>query len=353
MRLAIMAQGNLPAEGLLDDAPLRQRLATILAADVAGYSRLMQSDERATIAALDAARAVFARIVAANQGRVIDMAGDSVLAVFDTAIGVGRRARGPAHARGGRRRARGPPHALSHRRAPRRRHREGRRQRLRRRRQHRRAARGAGRARRDRRLGADAVGGARQARRDVRRFGRAPVKNIAEPVRAFRVHPSRSPEPSREACGEPAPSSPLASRCRQAVDRGAAVRQHERRRRSRSSSPTASPRTSSPSCRASASCSSSRATRPSSFKGQAVDVKEVGRRLGVRYVVEGSVRKAGQRVRITVQLIDAATDRHVWAERFDRELEDIFADPGRGHDGDRRDAAGPRRGGRARPRWRA
>ena len=59
MRLAIMAQGNLPAEGLLEDAPLRQRLATILVADVAGYSRLMQSDEPGTVAALDRARAVF------------------------------------------------------------------------------------------------------------------------------------------------------------------------------------------------------------------------------------------------------------------------------------------------------
>jgi adenylate cyclase len=61
------------------------------------------------------------------------------------------------------------------------------------------------------------------------------------------------------------------------------------------------------------------------YKGQAVDVKKVARDLGVRYVVEGSVRKAGNRVRITVQLIEAETDRHVWAERYDRDLEDIFA----------------------------
>ena len=60
------------------------------------------------------------------------------------------------------------------------------------------------------------------------------------------------------------------------------------------------------------------------FKNQAVDVKEVGRRLGVRHVLEGSVRKAGARVRITAQLIDAQTGGHVWAERFDRNLEDIF-----------------------------
>jgi TolB-like protein/Tfp pilus assembly protein PilF len=61
------------------------------------------------------------------------------------------------------------------------------------------------------------------------------------------------------------------------------------------------------------------------FKGTTVDIAEVGRKLGVRYVVEGSVRKAGTRVRITVQLIEAATGSHVWAERYDRDLEDIFA----------------------------
>ena len=60
------------------------------------------------------------------------------------------------------------------------------------------------------------------------------------------------------------------------------------------------------------------------YKGKLVDVAEVGRVLGVRHVLEGSVRKAGNRVRINVQLIDASTGGHVWAERYDRELEDIF-----------------------------
>jgi adenylate cyclase len=61
------------------------------------------------------------------------------------------------------------------------------------------------------------------------------------------------------------------------------------------------------------------------FKGKAVDVKEVGRRLGVRYVLEGSVRKASGKVRITGQLIDAVTGAHLWADRFERDLTDIFA----------------------------
>jgi adenylate cyclase len=68
-------------------------------------------------------------------------------------------------------------------------------------------------------------------------------------------------------------------------------------------------------------------SRNSSFvyKGQSVNIQQVAKALKVHYVVEGSVRKAGNRVRITVQLIDAETDRHIWAERFDRQLEDIFA----------------------------
>jgi adenylate cyclase len=60
------------------------------------------------------------------------------------------------------------------------------------------------------------------------------------------------------------------------------------------------------------------------YKGQRVDVKQVGRELGVRYILEGSVRKAAQRVRITGQLIDTNTGSHIWADRFDGSLEDIF-----------------------------
>lgn len=71
----------------MSSSELKQRLAAILAADVAGYSRLMATDERATVAALDAARKVFRSHIESSQGRVIDMAGDSVLAVFETAAG--------------------------------------------------------------------------------------------------------------------------------------------------------------------------------------------------------------------------------------------------------------------------
>jgi adenylate cyclase len=67
--------------------------------------------------------------------------------------------------------------------------------------------------------------------------------------------------------------------------------------------------------------------RNSSFtnKGRAVDVKQVGHELGVRYVLEGSLRKSGNRIRVTAQLVEGETGKHVWAERYDRDLADIFA----------------------------
>ena len=61
------------------------------------------------------------------------------------------------------------------------------------------------------------------------------------------------------------------------------------------------------------------------YKGKAVDIKQVGRELGVRYVLEGSVRKSGNRVRITAQLIDTTSGAHIWSERYDRDLADTFA----------------------------
>ena len=60
------------------------------------------------------------------------------------------------------------------------------------------------------------------------------------------------------------------------------------------------------------------------YKGRSNDVRQIARELGVRYVLEGSVRRAGQRVRVTAQLIDAETAAHLWGDRFDRELSDVF-----------------------------
>jgi adenylate cyclase len=61
------------------------------------------------------------------------------------------------------------------------------------------------------------------------------------------------------------------------------------------------------------------------YKGRSVDVREAAKQLGVRYVLEGSVRKSGSRIRVTAQLIDAKDGTHLWAERYDRAVDDIFA----------------------------
>ena len=86
----------------------------------------------------------------------------------------------------------------------------------------------------------------------------------------------------------------------------------------------ASSRTSSPRSRASGALFVIARNSSFTYKGRAVDVRQVGRELGVRYVLEGSVRRAGGRVRITGQLIDASNGSHLWADRFDGALEDIF-----------------------------
>jgi adenylate cyclase len=61
------------------------------------------------------------------------------------------------------------------------------------------------------------------------------------------------------------------------------------------------------------------------YKGRTTDIRAVGRDLGVRYVLEGSLRKGGSRIRVTAQLIEGETSKHVWAERYDRDIADIFA----------------------------
>ena len=62
-----------------------------------------------------------------------------------------------------------------------------------------------------------------------------------------------------------------------------------------------------------------------SYKGKAIDIRQIGRELGVRYVLEGSVRRSGERLRFNGQLIDATTGLHIWADRFDGEMSDVFA----------------------------
>ena len=309
----------------MSETETRQRLAAILMADVAGYSRLMSCDEAGTVAALDAARAVFQTTIAAQRGRVIDMAGDSVLAVFETASGAVASALAIQAELG------------------------------------KRSAEVAADCRMQFRIGvhlgdvieksdgtiygdgvniaarlesiaepggvtvSDAVQCAIRQRMSATfdDIGEQRVKNIPEPVRAYRVRDSAAP------AARPSPPSttpnPLV---RERVDKPSiAVLPFNNMSGDPEQDFFADGITEDIITELSRFRELFVISRNSSFKykGSAVNVAQFARELGVQYVVEGSVRKAGKRVRITVQLIDAKTERHVWAERYDRDLEDIFA----------------------------
>ena len=270
--------------------PPVRRLTAILAADVAGYSRLMGADEEGTHERLKAhLRELIEPKIAEHRGRVVKNTGDGFLAEFASVVDAVRCAvemqRGMADRNAGT-----PPEkriefrvginlgdviAEEH------------------------DIFGDGvnvAARLEALAEPGGVCVSRVVRDQVRDklafafedLGEQQVKNIARPVRVYRVR-----DDAAASAPPPAPAAAIAAP-RQAVDRGAALRQYERRSRSRSISPTAWSRRSSRRCRASAGCSSSPAIRPSPTRAKPVDVKQVGRELGVRYVLEGSVRKGGQ-----------------------------------------------------------
>jgi len=299
----------------------RQRLAAILAADVAGYSRLMANDERATVAALDAARAVFREQIESMQGRVIDMAGDSVLAVFETATGAvaaalaiqaalaeastdtpddrKMRFRIGVHLGDVMEKADGTVYGDGVNIA----------------------ARLEGLAEPGGVAISDAVRGAAKNRVNAvfTDLGAQSVKNIVEPVRAFKVTPSNSAPPETvPAAREIAP--PLADKPSLAVLPFTNM----------SGDPEqeyfADGMTEDLITDLSKVSGLFVVARNSTFayKGKHVDVRAVARELGVRYILEGSVRKAGDRVRINVQLIDAADGGHLWAERHDGAIASVF-----------------------------
>ena len=304
----------------MSSVELKQRLAAILVADVAGYSRLMAADERATVRSLDSARALFRSRIQANQGRVIDMASDSVLAVFETAAGAVLAALDVQQqiesllddvAEDRRMRFRIGVHlgdviekddgtiygdGVNI------------------------AARLEGLALPGGITVSDAVECALRNKVTARFVdqGEQSVKNIAHPVRAFRVQASASARAPAAPTDAPDPASDKPSIIVLPFVNMSGVAEQEY---------FADGLTEDILTDLSRFRELFVISRNTSFKykGQAVDVKKVARDLSVRYVVEGSVRKAGNRVRITVQLIDAECDRHVWAERYDRDLEDIFA----------------------------
>jgi len=297
-------------------AEAKRRLMAILAADVVGYSRLMGDDERATIDTLDELRGVFKERVEANQGRVVDMAGDSVLAVFETAIGAVEAAVATQGELAIRNEA--LPDA---------------------RRMHFRVGvnlgdiyekddgtaygDGVNVAARLESLADpggviisgttfDQVDGKLNIGFDY--LGEKEVKNITKPVRVYRaelgaietVQVAGGPEAKRPSIAVLAFENLSGDPEQEYFADGIAEDLITELSRLRWLQVTA---------------------RNSSFsyKGQSPDIREVGGDLGVRYVVEGSVRKGGERVRITAQLIDTATGNHIWAERYDRDLSDIFA----------------------------
>jgi TolB-like protein/class 3 adenylate cyclase len=337
----------------------RQRLAAILAADGAGYSRLMEADEHATMAALDAARGIFKAEIESNHGQVINMAGDSVLALFDTAAGavtaalavqrtldatssdipeskqlrfrigvhlgdVIENADGDVHGDGvniaARLQAIAKPGGV---------------------------------------VVSEAVRGAVKSRVAARfeNLGAQTVKNIADPVRAFAMvtpdaegRPSLRAAPSRRMVWIAAICALLALAVvgawkYLAPSAGVSVPQ-----------PVATPAAVSggkPSIAVlpfdNMSGDADKAyfadgmtedlitdlskvgglvviARNSTFqyKGKAHDVREIGKALNARYVLEGSVRRSGDTVRVNAQLIDAASGAHVWADRYDGQMKDIF-----------------------------
>ncbi|MCZ6770787.1 MAG: tetratricopeptide repeat protein [Proteobacteria bacterium] len=306
-------------------AESKRRLRAILSADVAGYSRLMGDNEKATVKTLNAYRDVFSNSVADHAGRVVDTAGDSVLAVFESVVeavdgaleiqteleernamllrerrmrfriginlgdvieqddgtiygdGVNIAARLESLADPGGIALSGTAH--------------------------------------------DFVDGKIKA--TINFVGEHEVKNIAKPVRVYRIGPRSEAEPESES--------------KSAAPRTAASKTHARP--SIAVLPFTNMSDDAEESYFADGISEDIITELSRFKelivtarnssftykDKAVNAQQIGIELGVRYILEGSVRKAGDRVRVTAQLIEAEGGHHIWAERFDRRLEDVFA----------------------------
>jgi len=296
---------------------VERRLTTILAADVAEYSRLMRGAEDETLAALTACRAIVDGLVAEHRGRIANTAGDSVLAEFPSVAGAlscalaiqqeitkhneplppDRQLRfriglhlGDVMIRGGdlfgdavniaaRLQSLAEPGGI--------------------------CVSAAVREHVGTRLAAAfADGGAQQ------------VKNIAEPIHVFRVTAPGTAQSSGPSAALPLPDKPSVAVLPFTNMSGDpeqeffadGIAEDVITALSRYPSLFVIARNST-----------------FTYKGRAVDVKQVGRELGVRYVLEGSLRKSGNRIRVTAQLVEAETGKHVWAERYDRNLAEIFA----------------------------
>jgi adenylate cyclase len=295
--------------------PVERKLAAIFAADIAGYSRLMARDEVGTLAQLKACRVIIDELIASHRGRIFNTAGDSVVADFASAVdavqcavavqaalateNAGGSADEPMQFRVGvhvgdvmvdgenllgdgvniaaRLESLAEPGAICISAAAR-----------------------------------DHIGNKLPLGFDD--LGEQEVKNIAQAIRVYRVQvekpaaqpaaalplpdkPSIAVLPFQNMSGDPEQDYFVDGMVEEIITALSKVRWFFVIARNSSFT----------------------------YKGRAVNVKQIGRELGVRYVLEGSVRKGGGRVRITAQLIEAETGAHLWADRFDRDLADIFA----------------------------
>ena len=295
--------------------PVERKLAAIFAADIAGYSRLMARDEVGTLSRLKACRAIVDGLIAAHRGRIFNTAGDSVVADFASAVdavqcAVAVQAAITTENAGG---AVNEPMQL-------------------------RIGVHVGDVMVDgenllgdgvniaARLESLAEPGAICVSAVVRDqvgnklplafedLGGQQVKNIAQAIRVYRVQGEKPP-------AQPVTAPPLPDKPSIAVLSFANMSNDPEQEFFADGIAedviTALSRYPSLFVIARNSCFT--------YKGRAVDVKQVGRELGVRYVLEGSLRKSGNRIRVTAQLVEAETGNHVWAERYDRDLANIFA----------------------------
>jgi adenylate cyclase len=304
-----------------------RKLAAILSADVVGYSRLMAEDEAATIRTLTDYREVISTLIRQHRGRVVDSPGDNLLAEFPTALDAVRGAVEIQRVIQARNADLAPDRRMEFRVGV---HMgdvtvEGDR------------FYGDGVNIAARLEGLAAPGGVcvsgtvyeqveKKLSVELEDLGQHTLKNIARPVHVYGVklllaegEPKRAEKslPGMEALTVPGfsgqgavavlPFDNLSGDPEQEYFADGMVEDLITRLSTMRGFPVIA--------------------RNSSFtyKGKPVDVKQVSRELGARYLVEGSVRKAGERVRITAQLIDATSGAHVWAERYDRDLRDIFA----------------------------
>jgi adenylate cyclase len=297
---------------------VERRLAAILTADVAGYSRLIGADEEGTLARLKAHRSEqIDPKIAEHRGRIVKTTGDGLLAEFASVVdalrcateiqmAIGERnAAVPADSRiefrvgihqgdiviedgdifgdgvnvAARLEALAEPGGICV----------------------------------SARVQEDATGKLDLAFEDI---GEQQLKNIARPVRVFRVAAKQAVQPSEQLAMLPLPDKPSVAVLPFTNMSGDpeqeffadGIAEDVITALSRYPSLFVIARNSS-----------------FTYKGRAVDVKQVGRELGVRYVLEGGLRKSGNRIRVTAQLVEAETGKHIWAERYDRDLADIFA----------------------------